>query len=831
MPAKPRELSPALLRRVCNLQDFTFQSTAEVPELDEIIGQERATRATEFGIDVPYYGYNVFAMGPSATGKTSTIMQYLEQKAADRPVPSDWAYVNNFADPYRPQALRLPAGHGCELRDRLNGLLKHLEVSLPRAFEGEQYQEHRGRLVRELDAQRNAEAERLDAFVTQRGSALLRTAMGLVVAPVVGGQPLTPEQFQQLPPAQRQEIQARQPELQEEVERALRRIRDLEQAAQERLRNLDREIATATIARDFEALSQPYHEWPEIVDYLNAVQQDIVDQVDLFKARPQPESQDASDPPSLPSPVMNERRSPFDRYRVNIVVDNCKLTGAPVVLEINPTYSNLMGRIERRAEFGTLVTDLHMIKAGALHRANGGFIVVDARVILRQPLAWDALKRALRYGELRIEEPERQLGIVTVVGLEPEPIPLDVKVVLIGDPMTYYLLYAYDEEFQKLFKVRADFATEMPWTRENIEKVARLIRDRCEEEKLPHFDLSAVGKIVEYSARLVDDQHKLTTRFALILDTVREAAYWARHAGHTLVNAEDVQKAIDERIYRANQVEERLRERIVDGTIIVDTRGAAVGQVNGLSVLQLGDYMFGRPNRITAKTYLGQAGVINIEREAKLSGSIHDKGVLILAGYLGGKYAQDKPLSLTASIAFEQSYEGVEGDSASSTELYALLSSLSGLPLQQGIAVTGSVNQQGEVQAIGGVNEKIEGFFDVCRSAADGLTDEQGVVIPAANIKNLMLREDVVAAVAEERFHIYPVHTIDEGIAILTGVPAGERDADGQYPEGTVNALVDARLRELAQWLKEFGRQNGERKGAEADENGESAQKGEGEGG
>lgn len=831
MPAKPRELSPALLRRVCNLQDFTFQSTAEVPELDEIIGQERATRATEFGIDVPYYGYNVFAMGPSATGKTSTIMQYLEQKAADRPVPSDWAYVNNFADPYRPQALRLPAGHGCELRDRLNGLLKHLEVSLPRAFEGEQYQEHRGRLVRELDAQRNAEAERLDAFVTQRGSALLRTAMGLVVAPVVGGQPLTPEQFQQLPPAQRQEIQARQPELQEEVERALRRIRDLEQAAQERLRNLDREIATATIARDFEALSQPYHEWPEIVDYLNAVQQDIVDQVDLFKARPQPESQDASDPPSLPSPVMNERRSPFDRYRVNIVVDNCKLTGAPVVLEINPTYSNLMGRIERRAEFGTLVTDLHMIKAGALHRANGGFIVVDARVILRQPLAWDALKRALRYGELRIEEPERQLGIVTVVGLEPEPIPLDVKVVLIGDPMTYYLLYAYDEEFQKLFKVRADFATEMPWTRENIEKVARLIRDRCEEEKLPHFDLSAVGKIVEYSARLVDDQHKLTTRFALILDTVREAAYWARHAGHTLVNAEDVQKAIDERIYRANQVEERLRERIVDGTIIVDTRGAAVGQVNGLSVLQLGDYMFGRPNRITAKTYLGQAGVINIEREAKLSGSIHDKGVLILAGYLGGKYAQDKPLSLTASIAFEQSYEGVEGDSASSTELYALLSSLSGLPLQQGIAVTGSVNQQGEVQAIGGVNEKIEGFFDVCRSAADGLTDEQGVVIPAANIKNLMLREDVVAAVAEERFHIYPVHTIDEGIAILTGVPAGERDADGQYPEGTVNALVDARLRELAQWLKEFGRQNGERKGAEAEENGESAQKGEGEGG
>jgi lon-related putative ATP-dependent protease len=816
MPVKPRELPPERLRRICDLQDFAFQSTAEVPELDEIIGQERATRATAFGIDVPYYGYNVFAMGPSATGKTGTIMQYLEQKAASRPVPSDWAYVNNFQDPYRPQALRLPPGRGCELRDRLNDLLKHLAVSLPRAFEGEQYQEHRGKLARELDVQRNAEAERLDAFVTSRGFALLRTPMGLVVAPVVNGQPLTPEQFQQLPSAQRQEIQARQPELQEEVERALRRIRDLEQAAQERLHNLDREIAAAAIARDFEALSQPYQEWPEIIAYLHAVQQDIVDQVDLFKTRPQQESQSTGDPASFPSPVTGERRSPFDRYRINVVVDNCKLTGAPVVLEINPTYGNLMGRIERRAEFGTLVTDLHMIKAGALHQANGGFLVIDARVILRQPLAWDALKRALRYGELRIEEPERQLGIVTVVGLEPEPIPLDVKVVLIGDPLTYYLLYAYDEEFQKLFKVRADFATEMPRTRENIVKLARLIRDRCEEEKLLHFDPSAVGKIIEYSARLVDDQNKLTTRLALILDTVREAAYWARHAGHNLVTAEDVQKAIDERIYRANQVEERLRERIVDGTIMVDTTGAAVGQVNGLSVLQLGDYVFGRPNRITAKTYLGQAGVVNIEREAKLSGSIHDKGVLILAGYLGGKYAQDKPLSLTASIAFEQSYEGVEGDSASSTELYALLSSLSGLPLKQGIAVTGSVNQQGEVQAIGGVNQKIEGFFDVCRAAPAGLTGEQGVMIPEANVKNLMLREDVVAAVAEGKFHIYPVRTIDEGIAILTGVPAGERGTDGRYPEGTVNALVDARLRELAQRLKEFGRQDGTRKAEEA---------------
>jgi len=824
MLPKPRELAADQLRRTCDLQSLPFRSTAEVPPLDEIVGQERATRATHFGIDVPYYGYNVFAMGPSATGKTGTILQFLEKKAKDHPVPADWAYVTNFQDAYRPRALRLPPGGGCILRDRLNDLLRGVEAALPRAFASEEYQELRSKIVRELDSLRNAEAERLDAFVAQRGFALLRTPMGLVVAPVVGGQPLTPEQFQQLSPAQRQEYQMRQPEVQEEVERALRRIRDLEQNTQERLRNLDREVAAATIARDFEALIQSYQDYPEIVAYLNAVRQDIVEQVERFKARPQPRGQEADDAPASTAPSAEDRRSPFDRYRLNVVVDNSHLTGAPVVLEINPTYSNLVGRIERRAEFGTLVTDFHMIKPGALHRANGGFLVLDARVLLRQPLAWEALKRALRYGEVRIEDPERQFGLVTVVGLEPEPIPLRIKVVLIGDPLTYYLLYAYDDEFPKLFKVRADFAMDMPWTEENVLKIARLIHDRCEEEGLLHFDPSAVGKVVEYSARLVEDQTKLTTRFALILDTVREAAYWARQAQRDRVTAEDVQRAIDERAYRANQMEERLRERIVDRTIMVDTTGAVVGQVNGLAVMQLGDYAFGRPHRITAKTYLGQVGVINIEREAKLSGRIHDKGVLILAGYLGGKYAQDKPLSLTASLAFEQSYEEVEGDSASSSELYALLSSLSGLPLRQGIAVTGSVNQQGEVQAIGGVNQKIEGFFDVCRAAPGGLTGEQGVIIPEANVKNLMLREDVVAAVAAGAFHIYPVRTVDEGMAILTGVPAGERGPDGRYPEGTVNARVDARLRELAQRLREFGREPEKPKPAEMEEKEDEAE-------
>ena len=802
MPSSPRELSAEQLRRVCNLQDFDFDTTADVPELAEIVGQERATRAIEFGIDVPFYGYNIYASGVSATGKTSTIMRYLERKSSERPIPNDWAYVTDFQDAYRPKALQLPPGSGCGVRDRLNDLLDELAESLPGAFEGEQYQEHRGELQRELDEKRNVEVKGLEVYAAQRGFTIVRTPMGLVVAPFIEGQPLTPEQFQQLPAETRQKFEALQPEVQQEVEQTLRHIRDIEQDAQERLEGIDREIAGATIHPHFAAFKEEYNDWPDIVGYTDQVEQDMVSHVRRLKRSPQQREESERDGRTPPPFRQPESGSPFDRYRINVIVDNCHQQGAPVILEINPTYSNLMGRSERRAEFGTLVTDLHMIKAGALHRANGGFLVVDARIILRQPLAWEGLKRALRYGELRIEDPERQLGIVSVTGLEPEPIPLDVKVVLVGDPMTYHLLYTADEEFRKLFRVRADFAVDMPWNQENVEMVARFIHDLCHAEKLPHFALEAVGRVIEYSARLVDDQRKLTTRFALIGDVVREAGYWGQAAEHDVISAEDVQKAIDERIYRANQIEDRMRELIADGTIMVETTGEEAGQVNGLAVIQLGDYTFGRPNRITARTFRGKSGVTSIDREVKLSGRIHDKGVLILNGYLGGKYAKEKPLSLSASIAFEHSYEGVEGDSASSTELYALLSSLSGFPIKQGFAVTGSVNQQGEVQAIGGVNEKIEGFFDVCSMMDGGLTSDQGVVIPEVNVKHLMLREDVVQVVAEGTFHIYPVRTVDEGIQILTGVSAGERGEDGKFPVGTVNALVDARLKELAEGVK-----------------------------
>jgi lon-related putative ATP-dependent protease len=555
------------------------------------------------------------------------------------------------------------------------------------------------------------------------------------------------------------------------------------------------------------------------VAYLGAMRDNMVQEIDALRQAAQAPGGGAAEGETMPAFFASRLKSPFDRYRINVIVDNSSAEGAPVIVEDNPIYQNLVGRIEHKADFGSLVTDFSMIRGGALHRANGGYLVLDAKAVLISPLAWTSLKRALRNREIRIEEMTQQLSLIATVGLAPEPIPLDVKVVLIGDPQTYYLLYSLDEEFQKIFKVKADFATYMDWTPENLKKYALFIHARCHEENLRHFDNEAVAKVIEYSSRLVEDQEKLTTRFAHVADIVREASYWAGREGHDLVTAADVQRAIEERVYRSNQIEERVREQIEDGTIMVDTDGEVMGQVNGLSILSLGDYTFGKPSRITARTFLGQKGVINIEREAKLSGNIHDKGVLILSGYLGGKYAQEVPLSLSASICFEQSYSGVEGDSASSTELYALLSSLSGFPIKQGIAVTGSVNQQGEVQAIGGATRKIEGFFDVCK--VQGLTGEQGVIIPEQNVKNLMLREDVVEAVRQGKLHIYPVGTIDEGITVLTGAEAGERQEDGTYPEGTVNHAVQNRLRELATKLKDFGKREEEEKKEEESEESE----------
>jgi len=813
------ELTADRLRRRCDTAQFAFASTAEAPDLEGIIGQERAARAIEFGIEIPYAGYNVFATGPAGAGKTSIITRFLETKAATRPVPADWGYVHNLSDPDRPHAIRIPPGRGARLRDQVNALLAQVADALEKAYASDQYAEGRNALERELDAQRTDRFRQLDTLVREQGFALARTPMGMMITPVKSGQALTPEQFEALPEAEREKLSQQGQALQDALERTIRQVQEIEETAQQRLQHLDQEIVAAAIRPFFDKLAPDWAESPDVLGYLSGIQTHMAEHADDFKFKAGPvAAQEQADPAGgagqMPPWLRPQAISPYDRYRLNVVVDNSSLHGAPVVVETNPTYLNLIGRLEMRAEFGALVTDFSHIKAGALHRANGGYLLLDARVLLRQPLAWEALKQALRTKRIRIEDMTQQMGVLATTTLTPEPISLDVKVVLIGDPDVYYLLYANDEQFQKLFKVRADFAAEMAWTSDNEERIVRFIRQRCEEFGLPHFDVSGVAKVVEYSGRLVEDQAKLTTRFADISDLIQEAAFWAGRAKHATVTAEDVQCAIDERIYRSNQYEVRMREMTADGTLMVDTTGATVGQVNGLAVLELGDYAFGRPSRITCRTYQGRSGVINIEREARLSGRIHDKGILILTGFLGGRYAQDKPLSLSASIAFEQSYEGIDGDSASSTELYALLSSLAELPIRQGIAVTGSVNQHGEIQAIGGATVKIEGFFDVCRAMPGGLTGQQGVVLPAANVSNLMLREDVIEAVAQGKFHIWPVRTVDEGIELLTGVPAGERGADGTYPPDSVNDRVDRKLRELAEKLQNFGqktRENQER--------------------
>jgi predicted ATP-dependent protease len=806
MSNSPRELTADQLRRACLPSDLAFQSTDDLEQLNEIIGQERATRAIEFGLDIPSYGYNIYTLGPSGAGKTTTIAKYLERKAAGRPVPNDWGYVNNFLRPDEPLALRLPPGGGRSLRDRFDALLDDLEEQLPQAFEGENYEQHRKEMVQELEQRRQQVLEGMETFASERGFAIVQAPMGLLFAPLIDGKAATREQFEQLPIEQQKGYEAREPELRAEMERSLRVLKALADEAANRLQNLDREIAAVTIGPGFDELESAYAEWEEVVQYLREVREHISQNVEGYKSGASV-NQEQTSPAAL---LLGPPQSLFEHYRINVVVDHGGESGAPVVVETNPTYYNLIGRIEQEAQFGTLVTDYSLIKGGSLLRANGGYLVVDARALLRQPLAYEALKRSLRHQQVKIEELGAQFSMIATTSLSLEPIPLDVKVILIGDPYTYYLLYAYDDEFQKLFKVRADFASQMDWTAENMVKVARFIRTRCAEESLPPFDASGVAKVIEYSGRLVEDQRKLTTRFAHVADIVREAAYWAQAAAPAasgsplFVTGEDVERAIDERHYRSSLVEERVREAIVNDTVMIDVAGAKIGQVNGLAVLALGDTMFGKPSRITAKTFLGQSGVINIEREAKLSGKVHDKGVLIITGYLGGKYALDKPLSLTATLTFEQSYDGVDGDSASSTEVYALLSALARLPIQQGIAVTGSVNQHGEIQAIGGATPKIEGFFDVCKEK--GLTGQQGVIIPAANVATLMLREDVVEAVAAGQFHIYAVSSIDEGIAILTGLPAGERGPDGRFPPDTVNRRVDDALRELAVRFRNFGK-------------------------
>lgn len=812
MDARKLELDVAQLRHQTDPSIFAFKSTAELPPLQRIIGQDRAVRAIDFGIDMPGQGFNIYAVGPAGSGRTTAVRQFLDRKAPSEPAPLEWCYVYNFQDPRRPHAISLPSGRAAELRNDMDELVTRLKQELPRAFEGEFYEQRRREITLDLQQKQQELIQKLEQYLNERGFALIRSQMGLVIAPMQDGQPLSSEAYDKLDPEVKKKYEAYRRELQEQFDATMRLTRELDRQGRQAIENITNEMSGFVVDNRLTDIKEKYQDCPQVLTYLDAVRQDIVQNAGDFLP-----SQEGERSPLAAMMRQGEDRW-ADRYKVNVLENACPEACAPVVIEDNPTYLNLIGRIEHRAEFGAMVTDFTQIRAGALHRANGGYLVVEAKGLLANPLAWDGLKRALRNREIKIEEMSQFYGLAATVSLEPEPIPLDVKVIIIGDERLYQLLYAYDEDFRELFKIKAEFVMVMDRDQETALQYAHFIGDLCRREGLRHFDAGAVARILDEAARLADDQYKVITRFADVADLVREASFWAGRAGRDIVQADDVRTAVNERIARLDYIAKRFVERISEGIILIDTDGAAVGQVNGLAVMQYANFEFGGPSRITAKTFMGHSGVVSIDREVRMSGPIHDKGQLILSSYLASRFAQEKPLSMSATLVFEQNYGGIEGDSASSTELYALLSSLSGAPIKQSLAVTGSVNQSGQVQAIGGVNAKIEGFYDVCK--ARGLTGEQGALVPISNVRHLMLREDVIQAVAEGKFHIYAVSTIEEGIELLTGSPAGEPDADGRYPEGTVYARVQAKLEEYAEKAKKGGKEEEEeekKKGADDD--------------
>jgi len=782
------------LYRQCDLSVLPFSTTADLKDLDGFVGQDRALEAVRFGTGIRRQGFNLFLLGPAGMGKFQTVRAFLEKKAAEEPTPDEWCYVNNFDQPEKPCALRLPPGRGIPFREDMDRLLENLRSAIPSTFESESYTARKNVIEQEVKGRQEKALEEVQREASERGVALLRTPTGIALAPMRNGEIIRPQEFEQLPASEHERIQATMSELQDKLQAVLRQMPRIEQEGREKLRELNHEVATFAVDHLIDALRRKYADLPEVVSFLNRAQEDITESVDEFLApgeNPLAALMGASLPYVAKGPAF------FRRYHVNVLVDHSGKSGAPVVYEDHPACQNLIGQTEYIAHLGALSTDFNLIRAGALHRANGGYLILDAYKLLMQPYAWEALKRSLRSSQIRIESLGPMLSLVTAGSLEPQPIPLDAKVALVGERFLYYFLSSLDSEFDELFKVAADFEEHMDRSPESMLLYARLIGTIGRHENLLPFDRGAVGRVIEQSSRAAGDSEKLLTHRRTLSDLLREADYWARQSSRAVVGGEDVQRAIDAQIHRADRVRERLLEETLQGTLLIDTEGERIGQVNGLSVIDLGHFAFGRPSRITARVRLGRGEVIDIEREVELSGPIHSKGVLILAGFLGARYASDHPLSLSASIVFEQSYGQIEGDSASSAELYALLSALCELPVKQSLAVTGSVNQHGEVQAIGGVNEKIEGFFDLCR--ARGNKGGQGVIIPASNVRHLMLRRNVIDAVKAGHFNVYPVATIDEGIQILTGVSAGARDASGRFPEGTVNQRVEARLIELAE--------------------------------
>ena len=798
VPARNHEPLPvSALRRTIDPASLSFASTAELDPITGLIGQDRALKAIEFGASMSANDFNVFVLGPAASGKATAVKSFLAKKNKEPAELEDWVYVNNFEDSNRPDAIRLPCGRANDLARSMVDVIDELRQTVPTTFESEDYQARRRQIDDGFRAGQEEAFEILSQKAQSQNIAILRTPNGIAMAPIHEGQVVKPEVFNGLPEEMKKSVEEKIAVLQTELEGILETVPKSDKERREKLADLNAEVAEIAVR---EALAEPKAKFaalPEVAAFLEAAGNDLIRNIALFL--PQPEEAEQV----VRQPVDVSRDPRFRRYMINVMVandDSPEACHRPIVEELNPTFGNMVGRIEHIAQMGALVTDFLLIKPGALHRANGGYLLVDARKLLLSPFAWEALKRAMKARELRIEPPSEAAGVMSTQTLDPEPIPLNVKVILLGDRQLYYTLAANDPDFDGLFKVQADFDDTIERNEDNHIAYSRLIASIVAQHKLKHVDAGGVALLVEEGSRLADDRDKLSIEIGRLADIVREADFWAADADRSVISRDDVAKAIDERIQRSDRMRDRAQESIDRDIVLIGTEGSKVGQINGLSVLQLGNFAFGKPTRITARVRMGQGRVTDIEREVKLGGPLHSKGVMILWGFLAGRFAQDIPLALAASLVFEQSYGGVDGDSASSTELYALLSALSEVPIDQGLAVTGSVNQWGEVQAIGGANEKIEGFFDVCN--ARGLTGSQGVLVPAANVQHLMLRPDIIEAVKQGKFRVHSVSHIDQGIEILTGIKAGELDADGNFPEGTINRLVEDKLADFAAWAK-----------------------------
>ncbi|MCX7988465.1 MAG: AAA family ATPase [Thermodesulfovibrio sp.] len=778
----------------CDESIFKFETTLDEKPLIGTIGQERAIASLDFGLNLTAKGFNIYALGAQGTGKMRAIRTLLAEKVKNEPIPPDWCYLYNFKKPDNPIAVSLPAGKAKEFQNDMGNLINTLKTEIPKAFESKEYDKQRNKILEDFQQKQKEWFSAIEEEARNKGFAIRKALAGLIIVPIKrDGEPLTEEEFQALEPETRKRIDEFGKMLQEKLDDVVRAVREADKVVKEMLIKLERQIALDVIEQPIEDLKNKYSFSEKINQYLEAVKEDILNNLQDFKI------QEEVTPP-IPPFMKIPREASFVKYSVNILVDNSATEGSPVIYEPNPTYLNLFGSIEYKIQYGMAITDFTMIKAGSLHKANGGYIVIDALALLKNLFSYDSLKRALRNKEIRIEDVWEQYRLITTSTLRPEPIPLNVKVILTGTPLLYYLLYNYDDEYKELFKVKADFDIRMPRNEENIKKYAQFIALCQKEEELLPFHRSAVAKIVEYGSRLAEHQEKLSTQFSSIADIVRESHFWAKKDGKNIVKAQHVRKALEQRVYRSASIEEKLRELILEDVLIVETTGSKVGQINGLAVLDLGDYSFGKPSRITARTYLGKAGIVNIERETKMSGKIHEKAIMILSSYLWSKYAIKKPISLSASLTFEQLYEMIEGDSATCAELYALLSSIAEIPLKQNIAVTGSMDQKGEVQPVGGINEKIEGFFELCKIR--GLDGSHGVIIPKRNIKHLMLKEEIQKAIDEGKFHIYAIEYVEEGLEILTDMKAGELQPDGTYPKDTINYLVMRKLVEMSDLLK-----------------------------